>query len=46
MMLLTRREQLLVAFVLAAFVTGVGVKHWRAMSALAPVSAISGADQE
>ena len=39
MMLLTRREQMLVAFVLAAFVTGLGVQHWRGMRALAPLGA-------
>jgi hypothetical protein len=31
---LTRREQLLVAFVLLAFCAGVGVKHWRETRAL------------
>lgn len=39
MILLTRREQMLVAFVLTAFVTGLGVQHWRGMRALAPLGA-------
>lgn len=39
MMILTRREQMLVAFVLAAFVTGLGVQHWRGVRALAPLGA-------
>jgi hypothetical protein len=36
---LTRREQVLVAFVLLAFCTGLGVKHWRDGRALAPLQA-------
>jgi hypothetical protein len=36
---LTRREQLLVAFVLLAFCAGVGVKHWREARALTPLQA-------
>ena len=39
MSFLTRREQLLVAFVLLAFCAGVGVKHWRESRALAPLQA-------
>jgi len=38
MISLTRREQMLVAFVLAAFVTGAGVKHWRGVNSLAPLN--------
>lgn len=34
MILLTRRERLLVAFVLTAFVVGAGVKHWRGVQAV------------
>ena len=36
---LTRREQLLVAFVLLAFCAGVGVKQWREARALTPLQA-------
>ena len=36
---LTRREQLLVAFVLLAFCAGLGVKHWRDVCALTPLQA-------
>jgi hypothetical protein len=36
---LTRREQLLVAFVLLAFCAGLGVKHWRDVHALTPLQA-------
>ncbi|HEY5705706.1 MAG TPA: hypothetical protein VIS96_09045 [Terrimicrobiaceae bacterium] len=36
---LTRREQLLVAFVLLAFCAGFGVKQWRQAQALTPLQA-------
>jgi len=29
MIRLTRQERQLIAFILAAFVTGLGIKHWR-----------------
>jgi hypothetical protein len=38
MAFLTRREQTLVAFVLLAFLAGLGTKHWRDMHSLAPVA--------
>ena len=36
---LTRREQVLVAFVLLAFCAGLAVKQWRSGRALAPLQA-------
>lgn len=39
MFLLTRREQMLVAIVITAFATGLGVRQWRSNQALAPLSA-------
>lgn len=38
MAFLTRREQTLVAFVLLAFLVGLGTKHWRESRALAPIA--------
>lgn len=34
MVLLTRREQMLVAFVLVSFAAGLGIKQWRSLTAL------------
>jgi hypothetical protein len=39
MAFLTRREQTLVAFVLLAFLAGLGTKHWRDLHALSPIAA-------
>ncbi|MFZ4681569.1 MAG: hypothetical protein ACOYMS_03620 [Terrimicrobiaceae bacterium] len=39
MVFLTRREQMLVACVLVAFATGLGVRQWRAVQPLVPLSA-------
>ncbi|MEI6338679.1 MAG: hypothetical protein WCQ57_08880 [Verrucomicrobiota bacterium] len=39
MILLTRREQMLVAFVLVSFGAGLGIKQWRSVQALAPLTA-------
>ena len=39
MPMLTRREQLLVAFVVLAFCVGLGVKQWREAQAIAPYEA-------
>ena len=40
MAFLTRREQTLVAFVLLAFLVGLGTKHWRDSRALAPILSV------
>jgi len=38
MVLLTRREQMLVAFVLVSFAAGLGIKQWRSLNGLTAVS--------
>jgi len=41
---LTRQERRLVAFILAAFLTGLGLKHWR--ETRGTESAVTGAQSE
>lgn len=36
---LTRREKMLLAFVLSAFVLGAGIKHWRESRAVTELAA-------
>jgi hypothetical protein len=39
MFMLTQQEKKLVAFVLAAFLAGLGIKHWRATHAVEAAAA-------